>query len=430
MKIKKILVVLLIFIYMLTLSPISKANNDGIMLLDSEHDEGYAYRLVQWGSYDSLTDTYPLSYKIFNSTGIHEGVLKIPSSFYNLENCFVYVYKDGRVFFFEYATQSDTIQTCGIYSTYYNYNWVYRLYFKGKRYTYDFETNTLGSVLNISNYLDDNIIFEPNGIIYSKGLNITYSDSQSPLTICMDWQTFKCPELAYMPAGQGAFRLYVNDFYGSTYENEVYTITNGLTGLVLFVYDFKTKTYLTENLNLLSLHDLEQDDQDRYYFDISFEEVLPYLNTIDGDYLIVVSSEITSVKSMEAIQSDNLKARYNFKTLYTSMDYWRYQYYAGSGAGILVPTDADGSPLNPDNPDNPDNPEKPDQTAEALKGLGSDIQNQTNTIKEQTNAINNQTQKIEEQTNSIKEANETNKNIFQKIIELPRINPRWLSQHA
>lgn len=42
----------------------------------------------------------------------------------------------------------------------------------------------------------------------------------------------------------------------------------------------------------------------------------------------------------------------------------------------------------------------------------------------QTNAINNQTQKIEEQTNAIKENNETNKNIFEKILEvLSYINP-------
>lgn len=48
------------------------------------------------------------------------------------------------------------------------------------------------------------------------------------------------------------------------------------------------------------------------------------------------------------------------------------------------------------------------------------INNQTQKIEEQTGAINNQTQKIEEQTEAIKENNETNKNIFQKIIELPR----------
>lgn len=75
----------------------------------------------------------------------------------------------------------------------------------------------------------------------------------------------------------------------------------------------------------------------------------------------------------------------------------------------------------PTTPTDPENPEKPDPSLEAIKGLGDNINNQTHKIEEQTNAINNQTQKIDEQTNSIKEANETNKNIFQKIIELPKL---------
>lgn len=430
MKLKKIIVVLLILIYIISFCPISKANDEGIMPLSSEYEDNVAMRNCYWGDYDSLTDTYPYHYQVFTKNGLHKGVLKIPSEYYNLNNYFICVNDNDGVTLWKAKNQSTSSISCGIFAEVVNYQIVYRLYFSGTRYIYNFDTNKFDYDKEINNTYNDGLmyLFCPNNFIFVKGISFSYGHANVPLSIHQDFQTFECPELSYKP--EGAFRLYLKDFHGSTITNETFEITNGLTELQFFVYDFKTKNYLTENLNLLSISDILQDDQDRYYLDINFSEVLPYLNTINGDYLIILNSAINSVKTINLHQNDSAKSYYDFKTKYNSLDYWRYQYYASSGSGILVPSDAEGSPLNPDNPDNPDNPEKPDQTAEAIKGLDSSINNQTQKIEEQTNAINNQTEKINEQTNAIKENNETNKNIFQKIIELPRFNYRWIFKYA
>lgn len=424
MKSNKILVVLLIFIYLFSLSFVVKANDYAIMPLSTTSDEGYVYRNCYWGEYDTETDTYPFHYRIFNSGGKHEGVVKVPSNLYNLSNYFLLCDANGTVSLFQYGSQNaSTTYTIGIFAQYYNSN-KHILWNVWYQYIYNKDTETFGNSIYYKNGACEfsGLPFQANNFLYTKGLNMVYDNNLASLSLCQDFQDFEVPELGYMPADGGAFRIYLNDFHGSSIDNSVYSLTNGLTGLQLFVYDLKTNMYLSENLNLLAIHDVEKDDYERYYFDVKFVEVLPYLNTIDGDYLIVLGTTLTSSKIIYAIQNKATNPHhFRFTTLYTTIDYWRYQYSASSGSGLLVPTDSSGNPTNPSDPENPDNPSQSDKTADAIKDQTQKIEEQTGAIKDQTEKIEEQTKKIEEQTDAIKDANETNKNIFQKIIELPSL---------
>lgn len=89
MKINKFLILfILIFISICLISSISYA--------DSLYENGLAYRQVNNKGYDSLTDSYVFDFRIYNSGGMYQGSVNVPSSIYNLNN-WIMVVTPGRL---------------------------------------------------------------------------------------------------------------------------------------------------------------------------------------------------------------------------------------------------------------------------------------------------------------------------------------------
>lgn len=335
MKLKKIIVVLLIFLYILSFCPASKANDDGIMPLESTTPEGTVQRECSFGEYDAEKDAYPFTYRIYNGGGLQEGTVFLPSSYYNSKNYFMAVSDTNEVFMFFSLTQNGSTQRVQIAADAVDFELGFRLYF-GQADDFDFrkynfDTNTFGGNNRVSVWYGDKYrtLLNPNNIVLVKNLNITYGWTSLSYNLCQDFLTLRVPELEYKQ--EGAFRIYLHDFYGSLFEGEAYTVDNALTGLQLFVYDLNSKTYLTENLNVLSVSDLSQDERNRYYVDVKFTDVLPYLNTRNGDYLITLGTTLRSTKILNALKNASNASAYNFKTNYTTIDYWRYKYSTAAG---------------------------------------------------------------------------------------------------
>lgn len=260
------------------------------------------------------------------------------------------------------------------------------VYYKCSKYNYDTTENTFVLAdfamppIYTNKISANNVLLVHNCSVLLGGV-VDYS-------LVYDWQEFKIPQMQLSSTG---FKLNLNDFHDFGFTDDFSSTANKLTSLSLYVYDLNNKMYLTEGADILTNLELSSEG-DNYYIDIPFS-YLPYLNKSNGDYLIGITSLISTTKVHDDLKE--LGTPYIQNILYSDMSYWRYQYYANSGTGLLVPSDAEGNPTTPDDPV----PEPYDPTEEAIK---------------------NQTQKIEEQTEAIKEQTEVHKNIFQQIIELPR----------
>lgn len=426
---KKIILFLFVFIILFTSFPYVYAGEYDIMPLASMYDDGMCYRDVELIGFDDASTEHYIKYRVFTASGLHEGVVPIPDEWYRYDNWFVRITNKGRVSFTIPITFSSSTLTYKM--------WVENEQLKGKIYNgntgmslyrsyYNFDTGTwpafggkvTSDAVSIyssgSGYGDLN----PDNFLYCKNMNVAYTINGKDYSrdLFCDYQSFNCPTLSYMPSPSG-FRLYMNDFHGSTFSNSFYEVINNLMSVTLVVYDINQKQYSTDSLDLLHLYDLQQDSSGRYYLDIIIGDILPYMQVGNGDYLIAIGSVLTSSRYAYYIEGIT-ENPFSFVKAYTTIDYWRYQYFAGSGTGILVPTDSEGNPTKPSTPVDPDDPsgdtENPNSGVEqGLSDVKDSIDQQTGAIKEQTDAIN-------EQTNTIKEQTEVNKNIFQQIIELPR----------
>lgn len=409
MKKRIILIFLSILILLSTFTYVQA--EEGIMPLADTTEEGLCYRYIINKGYNTEKSGYEIQYDVYTHRGRQEGTVYVPSEYYDLDHWFLFLWGDVICI----ATNSKSVSSSDtVYCTFEHFDstrWSLG-YYKNNASTnnwlgykcYSFKNDTW-SLFNQGDY---NLYVTKEGvsinsIIYSKNVDIKYGGSVSS-SKAYDWQELKTPDMKLVQ-GTG-FRVYLNNFHGATIIDDETEIINSLTNLYLYVYDFNNKGYLTEELDLLGLSEVHQDDEGNYYYDILFD-TLSYMNKVNGDYLVSVVPFLSSTKHFTS-----LSTTYDVITKYQPVCYWRYQYYSSSGTGMLVPTDSEGNPINPDEPQ----PELPDPTIEAIGGLNNSISEQTNVIKDQTNAIKEQT--------------ETNKNIFQQIIELPRENSARLFGYA
>lgn len=394
---------------------------------ESDYEDGYAYRYVSTPEYDTTIDSYKYSYRIFTVNGLLQGEFYLPSTMYNNDIWIVSVGNDGVLYYWN-KISSNSSETLYLNRRYTGTDG--RLsssftktsdYLKIDRYIYDFETDTWGSVKSINSdsayglLTINNTPFGPDNILITKNCSIMGHDRRgdgnlASYIVMRDNKRLKTPTLVYYP--DTGFRLYLNDFipYDSNdYEDLNLGYSTVDTVSILFaIYDMDNHEYILNNYSL-QLQDI--DDEGNYYIDLPFYDGttlasnIRYMVDNGGDYLLFFGTNLTNNKCVDGMNS----SAFTVTTLYNSLDYFRFKYYTSSGSGILTSVYADGT-------------EKPNQN-----GSGGDetetTDNQTaNAINNLNNSINNQTTKIEETTNAIQEQTEVQRNIFQKILDLPRSN--------
>lgn len=316
---------------------------------ESIYQDGYVYRQITNNGYDEDTDTYSFDYRVYMSDGIHEGVVILPSNLYNLNNYFIHLNNNGVPELFVSTTGASTLYLYGYASSSTNtfpsfkkssiYEATYSIY----RYTdnnWNLITSGYKKLTSIKAY-----DYQPNGILYTKNLNIVYGNCNDEYnnnkhfnySDLINNQILKTPDLYLRP--NIGFRLYLNDMIPYNFSDDEdwdknYSLSNSLQ-LVLHILDINTQTVVTET----TLTGIDIDDDNNYFVDIFFDDTLSYMNKFDGDYVILVGSNLTSIKKMNAEPNLN----YGNTVVFQSVDYWRYVYYSDLGAGILRQVNDDGS---------------------------------------------------------------------------------------
>lgn len=186
------------------------------------------------------------------------------------------------------------------------------------------------------------------GLVYQYDTSVSFQNS-TPYSLHIDNQKLKRPELNCIN-GYG-LRLYSNDFCDFQQSEDTVSTVNTVQRFKLFVFDINTQTYMLDNYNVSQT--LEQDSLGRYYLDFRFNDILDFMNHENGDYLIFIVSQLHNRRTITNCRS--------YGCLYTSTDYFRYQYYQDRGSGSLVPTDAEGNPKDPVTPNPPDEEKDPNQ---------------------------------------------------------------------
>lgn len=344
-------------------------------------------------------------YRTYLSTGKFEGTVAVSESLYNSSHWFLVISKNLGSYPYIYTPSTETL-------------------YMSKSNFYD--SASMSKTLNVrayflndsgwvyaSNlpYLNESFI-EPNSFIYCKNVSIHFAQPKN-VTLTNTLQNRQenekliCPKPSLL--GSLAIRYDLNDFAGSTTIDLIKEQIRSLTSVKVYVYDLNNnKNLVFSDKNVLAYTDVQQNlSTGEYYIDLKFSDYLNFMQDGDGDYLVKLSLSLTSQKHLTSY-GDNTD--FDTTTLYTSVTYARYKYFANSKSDMLIFCDNEGNEMSGGGTSGGDNTggddKEEDKTAEAINN--------------QTNAINNQTQKIEEQTDAIKENTETNKNIFQQIIELPR----------
>lgn len=374
---------------------------------DSTYTDGYAYKQVKDEGYEQETDTYLFSYRIYTPNGLKEGSLHIPATAYN-SNKWYLRYNSNDTVAIIVDTTSSSVRT--LYFRAYNNDNYYYTYSKTGwtmgNYKYWVKQKNSDVFTDGGSYTGEFKIGEivtPQSILYMKNMTFEYVDYPSGNSFTsqdsaiLENRVLKTPSLIYY-TGTG-FRLYLNEFepYDSTeYQDlEIDYSTIDTVKLYFSVYDLNNKTYTTQ-LTEKELQDY--DEEGNLYVDILFSD-LPYMNRLDGDYILFFATYLTNTRAYN-------NSSFNFITRYDTLDYWRYTYYADSGAGILRAVYEDGT-------------EKPNQDNTSTVEPSQDDKT--------VSAIDKQTVKIEEQTQAIEENTEVQRNIFQSILDLPRSNyPRFI----
>lgn len=361
------------------------------------------------------------NYHIFNKSGLQEGYFVLPKGFYDFSNFFITCDSNGVLRYYYTSNSSTTnwyIRTGGTdFSITPDGNSKNSFSY----YEYDKETDSWGDRITPFEYLNLSS-FSANDVIYSKNANIYLCDNfpskgmnySCDISLLRDFGEFLVPDLKYV-VGTG-FRIFLNDYNAFTTTTDVSTKFGQLKNLSVTVYDINSKQYMTENLDILQHCEILQDKDGNGYIDLPFSTYFQYMNTISADFLIVIASNFRSFTDAKAFSGASNSSAFVQTVDYPNLRLFRYKYWADTGSGLLIETDADGNPKDPSQSLDPPKTDPNQGVIDAVGGLGS--------------SIDNQTQKIEEQTNAINDLNETNKNIFQKIIELPRSNYKWFFRNA
>lgn len=361
MRVKKLLFVILLF-FLLLPSTCVRA--------ESTTMDGIAYRWVSPLGFDEEVQGYGYQYRVYTNGGLKEGSVYIPASIYDKKFWYMWVDDDNIVHIESnpknYTGDSYTYNfmihnSSGVYD--YSFtppdkrNWTYSTYNKDTG-QWTTKTEYYGSYYT-NNSIKFGSGFSPNSILYVKNCNIQFNGIDYGNLI--DWRELKCPELKYRPSS--LFRLYLNDFSPGSVEKPTssnnslaHTYINSLYHLNLHVYDIDNSEVKTQELDMLTVRDIEQDSEGRYYIDINVVDI-PYIHDSTGNYLVIATTWLKTIYSYPMMIGLDSKYENALKSQITTIDYWRYTYNADTGIGMLVPADENGNPLDPETPE----PEKPSQ---------------------------------------------------------------------
>lgn len=368
---------------------------------ESIYQDGYAYKQVKDEGYEEETDTYLFSYRIYTVNGLKEGTLHIPSTVYSSNKWFMYYfYSDDSVRIIVDPSSSSTrtlyyraYNNGEYWFTYSKTNWdmgTYKYWIKSKNSDVFTDGNTYSG-----EYRSYTTLVSPQCILYTKNIVFEYVEYPSGNSFTsqdsaiLENRILKTPSLRYY-TGTG-FRLYLNEFepYDSTeYQDlNIDYSTIDTVNLYFSVYDLNNKTYTTQ-LHKVELQDYDEDGN--LYVDILFSD-LPYMNSLDGDYILFFGTYLTNTRAYN-------NSSFNFITRYDTLDYWRYTYYADSGAGILRAVYEDGTEKPYQDNTSTEEPSQQDTTTQAINDLNNSINNQTQQQHQDAQATQTI---IEESTNAI-----------------------------
>lgn len=388
---KIILICVCIFIIFSIVSPSVKASNQDV----------FAYTT---STYDEENRLYIIKYRRYGVTGLMEGEIKLPSDMKEEKNWSIMLRNDGVLSYFYFKSPNINQSykfileygkgaygdSCSIFGRQdaSEREFYYR--------NYDFENETWGGDnrvrfdYSLQNYGTDKF-YMPNNVITTNGVRVVVTKQlEVDYQVANKQQMFKSPHMKIL-VNKG-FRLYLNDFFTFSDVTDDGTLLAELSALKFTSYEMNSKIYYSEAVDVLQYREVEEDSEGNKYIDLLYDDFLQYFQTTSGDYLIGIRSDLTCLYLYNGFGSLSTSydiRLYKFKSVYQSMDFFRYKYDAETGIGELIPVDENGNPINPAEPQ-----PTPDLTQQAIK----------------------------EQTDAIKEQTEVSKNIFQQIIELPRKN--------
>ena len=380
----------------------------------------FLYRDLQINGYDSDRDAYSFTYRVYLQSGEYVETIYVPSSIYNRDIWFLYMGSDGTPQIITYTGNYDLSNGRHI-----KFKFNYR-FGSSARFTWDNDYSALfnfihyGYVFNNDSwtvYHDNSNSsytyylqiknFQPNGILYTKNVDIIYYKSDScycdNYVSLQDDPMIKTTQLGYMP-GDG-FRLYLNGFSALTDIDDSGETSKTLSNVSFTAYDYNRQCDITSNDDILSRRDVEQDEQGRYYIDILFSDYPSFINTnssTDTDYLLSFNLNMFSYCHFNVFGDETC---FDTTTKFPTTDYFRFRYFADSGVGILVASDENGNEIVYEDDNNNNNNDNENNNSQNFSEL-------TNTISSNTNAINTQTQEIQSM-------HETSRSILQTIIDLP-----------
>lgn len=351
-----------------------------------------------------------LNYFFFTDDGYHQGKVKLPTDAPN----YVIYYDNNNIYMLvPYMTPAPLLERN-------KYNW-FRFSIQSskvsKLYTYNFDDDAWGNPEYVGGTIGTSIF--PNDILYTYNLSLSYHDNENssvnvPYAQLQNDQKLFVPDLEYKHLD--GFRLHLRDFYTTSDNTVEPAISNDLSHVYINVYDFNSDTTKLDTVDLLDTLSVQEEifaSGVDHYLDFGLKNILSFMQERDGDYLISLMPVLDSI-----IVSNNITGStanyWHLKTMYNYPMFVRFKYNATTKIGSLVITDSEGNPINGGGSSSEDNSDK----------------EQIDAINKQTDAINNQTTKIEEQTEAIKEQHETSKNIFQKLLDLPRSNYYRIFRYA
>lgn len=361
-------------------------------------DTDTVQRYVDYKGQDS-SGNHIFDFCIYLSDGKQEGSLTMPNYIYENTHWFLAIPKNNsKNLYFVYVPTYDNLYLEG---SSYNFrkNPTDTKSLEVAYFGFDFSGNPMydGTLPYLGG---SSFKFEPNSVIYSKGLELyrfssTDTSKIYSLDLLKEIDSFKCPRFTYL-VNKG-FRVYLNDFVGNTTTDYLWEVTRSLTKVTIKVKNVNNSSVLFSDDNVLSYTDVQIDNSNRYYIDLLFSDYLSCVTSSSGDYFIELTLNLQSQRKFLAtrpyIYADST-------TLYPFTSFAKFSYKKDTNSGVLIDVDKDGNEIVTPGSGGEDNlPEEVDKTEEAIK----------------------------EQTNAIKEQTEVSKNIFQQIIELPRQDNRFIA---
>lgn len=333
MKMKKIFMLIFVFLFIFSISSVVNA---------VDYPDNEAYREVTMTEHKDEAGiiTHVLDYRIYNYGGMYTGSVIIDDDLYNYQNWFVYIQPNGFITFC-YPSKSFDVATV-------NLDWLsgnnYLIEFKSAKFNAKYYSKNSQTWVDwFSDYsywgLQDSYNLDANNFLWIKNVKPIYANNQNyTYNLWNNNQNLYTPSLSYVL--NTGFRVNLNEFLTNSLVNDSYIYGNQFDKCNISVYDFNKSSYLWQDQDVL-INNVELDDDGNGFITFDFENGLKSMIDGNGDYLITINSNVKStLKTVNISLGGNLHTQV---TNYNSYTFFRFQWYADSGVGLLVPCDSEGN---------------------------------------------------------------------------------------